>query len=79
MATMRQFLGEVLRARRLAAGFTLREAMHRHGLTAPLILYIGTLELTQPASQRIFAVTNRPDELLDYVIDGLTVRRGGRE
>lgn len=59
------------------AGFTLREAMHRHGLTAPLILYIGTLDLTQPASQRIFAVTNRPDELLDYVLDALTVRRGG--
>lgn len=57
------------------AGYTLRERMHTHGVTAPLILYIMDLELDRPASQRIFAVTNRPDELLDYVIDALAVRR----
>jgi len=60
------------------AGYTLRDAMHTHGLTVPLILYIGALELIRPASQRIFAATNRPDELLDYVIDALMVSRRGR-
>jgi hypothetical protein len=59
------------------AGYTLREAMYRHGLTAPLILYIAAFNLGQPASQRIFAVTNRPDELLDYVLDALIVHRRG--
>jgi hypothetical protein len=60
------------------AGFTLRDAMYRYGLTAPLILYIGTFKLDLPASQRVFAVTNRPDELLDYVIDALKCHTGGR-
>ena len=56
------------------AGYTLRDAMHRHGVTAPLIFYILELDLNRRPPERTFAITNRPDELLDYVIDALRFR-----
>jgi hypothetical protein len=61
------------------AGYKLRDAMHRHGVTAPLIFYILELDLDRTAPERTFAMTNRPDELLDYVMDALTVRRTAAE
>jgi hypothetical protein len=59
------------------AGVQLRDAMHRYGVTAPLIFYVLDLDLDQPTPERTFAITNRPDELLDYVLDAL-IARGGR-
>jgi CheY-like chemotaxis protein len=56
------------------AGYTLRDAMHKHGVTAPLIFYILELDLNRRPPERTFAITNRPDELLDYVIDALRFR-----
>jgi CheY-like chemotaxis protein len=56
------------------AGYMLRDAMHKHGVTAPLIFYILELDLDRSPPERTFAITNRPDELLDYVIDALRVR-----
>ncbi len=61
---------------RKAAGYRLRDTMHRYGVTAPLIFYLLDLDLDRHAPERTFAITNRPDELLDYVIDALIVRGG---
>jgi CheY-like chemotaxis protein len=60
---------------RKKAGIQLRDAMHRYGVTAPLIFYVLDLDLEQQPPERTFAITNRPDELLDYVLDALTARR----
>jgi hypothetical protein len=56
------------------AGVQLRDAMHRYGVTAPLIFYVLDLDLDQTTPERTFAITNRPDELLDYVLDALIAR-----
>jgi CheY-like chemotaxis protein len=61
----------------LLAGEQLRDAMHAYGVTAPLIFYVLDLDLSQRPPLRTFAITDRPDELLDYVLDALIVR-GGR-
>jgi CheY-like chemotaxis protein len=61
------------------AGCMLRDAMQRHGLTAPLIFYVLELDLDRRPPERTFAITNRPDELLDYVLDALRFRGGSSE
>jgi CheY-like chemotaxis protein len=60
------------------AGYRLRDAMYRHGVTAPLIFYVLELDLYLTPPERTFAITDRPDELFDYLMDALIARRTAR-
>jgi transcriptional regulator with XRE-family HTH domain len=67
MTTMRQFLGEVLRARRLAAGLTLRDVSARARVS---LGYISEIERGQkePSSELLAALTGALDVPLSQVL-----------
>ncbi|HUP99007.1 MAG TPA: helix-turn-helix transcriptional regulator [Aeromicrobium sp.] len=67
MTTMRQFLGEVLRARRLAAGLTLRDVSARARVS---LGYISEIERGQkePSSELLAALTSALDVPLSKVL-----------
>ena len=67
MTTMRQFLGEVLRARRLAAGLTLRDVSARARVS---LGYISEIERGQkePSSELLSALTSALDVPLSKVL-----------
>lgn len=67
MTTMRQFVGEVLRARRLAAGFTLRDVSAK-ALVSPG--YISEVERGQkePSSELLAALAGALDVRLSELL-----------
>jgi len=67
MTTMRQFVGEVLRARRLAAGLTLRDVSARARVS---LGYISEIERGQkePSSELLAALTTALDVPLSQVL-----------
>jgi CheY-like chemotaxis protein len=48
-----------------------REIAHPNPLAKPVIFYVGTLDRDAGTPAHAFAITNRPDHLLHYVIDVL--------
>lgn len=67
MTTMRQFVGEVLRARRLAAGLTLRDVSARARVS---LGYISEVERGQkePSSELLAALAGALDVPLSQVL-----------
>ena len=67
MTTMRQFVGEVLRARRLAAGLTLRDVSAKARVS---LGYISEIERGQkePSSELLAALTTALDVPLSQVL-----------
>lgn len=67
MTTMRQFIGEVLRARRLAAGLTLRDVSARARVS---LGYISEVERghKEPSSELLTALTTALDVPLSQVL-----------
>lgn len=67
MTTMRQFVGEVLRARRLAAGLTLRDVSAKARVS---LGYISEVERGQkePSSELLAALTGALDVPLSQVL-----------
>jgi transcriptional regulator with XRE-family HTH domain len=67
MTTMRQFIGEVLRARRLAAGLTLRDVSAKARVS---LGYISEVERghKEPSSELLAALTGALDVPLSQVL-----------
>jgi transcriptional regulator with XRE-family HTH domain len=67
MTAMRQFVGEVLRARRLAAGFTLRDVSAKARVSPG---YISEIERGQkePSSELLAALTTALDVPLSVLL-----------
>ena len=67
MTTMRQFVGEVLRARRLAAGLTLRDVSAKARVS---LGYISEIERghKEPSSELLAALTTALDVPLSQVL-----------
>jgi CheY-like chemotaxis protein len=53
----------------LSAGVTLLDALARQGVRLPVIVFSAGFDPTQGVHPRIFAYTNRGDDLVHYVID----------
>jgi CheY-like chemotaxis protein len=63
------------------AGFTLLDELRRSGDTTPFVIYAGSREPEHVAESRrrgALGCTNRPDELLNYVREGLRSSNRGR-
>lgn len=73
MTTMRQFVGEVLRARRLAAGLTLRDVSARARVS---LGYISEVERGQkePSSELLAALAGALDVPLSQVLFDVSAR-----
>jgi transcriptional regulator with XRE-family HTH domain len=78
MTTMRQFLGEVLRTRRLSAGLTLRELSARARVS---LGYISEIERGQkePSSELLAALTSALEVPLSEVLIDVSVLLAAEE
>lgn len=62
-------ISDIYRGKEPDAGIKFLHTLHDRKFSYPVILYVGTLELSKGVPPYAFGITNRPDYLLHYVID----------
>jgi CheY-like chemotaxis protein len=67
-------LSDMRRGGNPVAGMDLLGAVLRRSVRTPVIFYVGDLNRRRERPAGAFAITNRPDELLHYVLDVLERR-----